>query len=83
MPSAPTPTRAAASTSGFSSAVATDDRAVAGDQAQAHDAAGDVAEVPAGAVGGGGGGAGDRLVGDVAHVLEGEAAQVELVAQRG
>ena len=60
-----------------------DDRAVPGDQPQAHDAAGDVAEVPARAVGGRRGGAGDRLVPDVAHVLEREAALVELVAQRG
>ena len=57
------------------------DRPVAGDQAQPHDPARDVPEVPPRAVGGRGGGSGDRLVGDVAHVLEGEAPQIELLAQ--
>ena len=58
---------------------ALDDRAVTSDQSQRRDPAGDVAEVPAGAVGGRRRGAGDRLVADVAHVLEAEAADRQLV----
>src|SRR3546814_4973333 len=60
---------------------AIEDGAVAGDEAHADDPGGDVAEVPAGAVGGRGDRAGDRLVGDVAHVLERHAPLVELRAQ--
>src|SRR3546814_19263511 len=60
---------------------AIEDGAVAGDEAHADDPGGDVAEVPAGAVGGRGDRAGARLVGDVAHVLERHAPLVELRAQ--
>ena len=81
MPRAPTPTRAASRTSGFCSGVATTTGAIAGDQPEPDDPTRDVAEVPAGAVGGGRGGSGDRLVRDVAHVLESQSPQIELLAQ--
>lgn len=76
MPSAPMPSRAAAKTSRLLVGPllrAVQQPAVRRDQVQGADLGGDGGRVPAGAVGSGAGGAGDRLLHDVAHVGEREA----------
>ena len=81
MPSAPRPTRATSNTSGFSSAEHSTTEPSAVTSRSATIRLEMLPNLVPGAVRGGGRRAGDRLVGDVAHVLEGEAASVELVTQ--
>ena len=71
-PSAPTPTRAAANTSGFSVAEQVEHLAGAGHDGQPDDERGQAAELRAGAVGAGGQRAGHGLHVDVAEVRHGE-----------
>ena len=82
-PSAPTPTRAARSSSGSVGGAQLAHAAVGEDQLDRLDLGGDVAQPRAGAVGAGRDRAGDRLAVDVAEVLHRQPEPVQLLVEVG